>query len=113
MTLERALAKDAPILHADMTTGGKPLEHMTGPTNIAARMEIKRGDVDAGFAEADIVVEHEFRTPMVHQATSNRTPRSRAQVPTDESSCGRRRRRRFWCAMRAPAFSISTRPRSA
>jgi CO/xanthine dehydrogenase Mo-binding subunit len=67
MTLERALAKDAPILHADMTTGGKPLEHMTGRTNIAARMEIKRGDVDAGFAEADIVVEHEFRTPMVHQ----------------------------------------------
>src|SRR5215471_13837771 len=29
MTLERALAKDAPILHPDMTTGGKPLEHMT------------------------------------------------------------------------------------
>src|SRR5262245_2208455 len=51
MTLERALAKDAPILHADMTTGGKPLEHMTGPTNVAARMEIKRGDVEAGFAE--------------------------------------------------------------
>src|SRR5262249_42141179 len=47
MTLERALAKDAPILHPDMTTGGKPLEHMTGPTNIAARMEIKRGDADA------------------------------------------------------------------
>jgi CO/xanthine dehydrogenase Mo-binding subunit len=67
MTLERALAKDAPILHADMTTGGKPLEHMTGPTNVAARMEIKRGDVEAGFAEADLVVEHEFRTPMVHQ----------------------------------------------
>src|SRR5262249_48350344 len=35
MSLERALAKDAPILHRDMTTGGKPLEHMTGPTNIA------------------------------------------------------------------------------
>jgi CO/xanthine dehydrogenase Mo-binding subunit len=67
LTLERALAKDAPILHADMTTGGKPLEHMTGPTNLAARMELKRGDVDAGFAEADVVVEHEFRTPMVHQ----------------------------------------------
>jgi CO/xanthine dehydrogenase Mo-binding subunit len=67
MTLERALAKDAPILHPELTTGGKPLEHMTGPTNIAARMEIKRGDVEAGFAEADLVVEHEFRTPMVHQ----------------------------------------------
>src|SRR5262245_16946836 len=64
MTLERALAKDAPILHPTMTTGGKPLEHMTGPTNIAARMELKRGDIDAGFASADVVVEHEFRTPM-------------------------------------------------
>ena len=30
-------------------------------------MELKRGDVDKGFAEADVIVEHEFRTPMVHQ----------------------------------------------
>jgi len=67
MTLERALAADAPILHPEMTTGGKPIPGATGPTNIAARMEIKRGDVDAGFAEADVIVEHEFRTPMVHQ----------------------------------------------
>jgi len=67
MTLERALAKDAPILHPDMTTGGKPAAAETGPTNVAARIELKRGDVDAGFAEADVVVEHEFRTPMVHQ----------------------------------------------
>ena len=67
MTLERALAPDAPILHPEMTTGGKPIPGATGPTNIAARMEIKRGDVEAGFAEADVIVEHEFRTPMVHQ----------------------------------------------
>ena len=67
MSLERALATDAPILHADMVTSGKPVVEQTGPTNIAARMELARGDVDAGFAEADVVVEHEFRTPMVHQ----------------------------------------------
>src|SRR5262245_11037882 len=67
MTLERALAKGAPILHPEMTTGGKPVAAATGPTNVAARMELKRGDVDRGFAEADVVVEHEFRTPMVHQ----------------------------------------------
>jgi CO/xanthine dehydrogenase Mo-binding subunit len=66
MTLERALAPDAPILHPEMTTGGKPAA-ASGPTNIAARMELKRGDVEAGFAEADVIVEHEFRTPMVHQ----------------------------------------------
>ena len=37
------------------------------PTNIAMRMELRRGDIDKGFAEADIIVEHEFQTPMVHQ----------------------------------------------
>ena len=30
-------------------------------------MELRRGDPDRGFAEADIVVEREFQTPMVHQ----------------------------------------------
>ena len=30
-------------------------------------MELRRGDSIAGFAEADIVVEREFQTPMVHQ----------------------------------------------
>src|SRR5262249_37615690 len=32
-----------------------------------ARMELKRGDLEKGFAEADVVVEREFRTAMVHQ----------------------------------------------
>jgi CO/xanthine dehydrogenase Mo-binding subunit len=67
MTLERALASDAPILHHELTTQGKPAAHATGPTNIAGRVELKRGDVDHGFAEADVIVEREFRTPMVHQ----------------------------------------------
>ena len=67
MSLERALAPDAPVLHEKMTTTGKPVAPASGPTNIAARMELRRGDVEAGFAEADVIVEHEFRTPMVHQ----------------------------------------------
>ena len=49
------------------STQGKPAAHATGPTNIAGRMELRRGDVDQGFAEADVIVEREFRTPMVHQ----------------------------------------------
>jgi CO/xanthine dehydrogenase Mo-binding subunit len=67
MNLERALAANAPILHPEMAATGKPVVEATGPTNIAARMELRRGDVDAGFAEADVIVEHEFRTAMVHQ----------------------------------------------
>ena len=67
MSLERALAPDAPILHDDLVTTGQPAADATGPTNIAARMELRRGDVDKGFAEADVIVEHEFQTPMVHQ----------------------------------------------
>ena len=30
-------------------------------------MELKRGDIAKGFAEADVVVEREFRTATVHQ----------------------------------------------
>ncbi len=67
MGLDRALAPDAPILHQHLVTRGKPAPGHTGPTNVAARMELARGDVDAGFRSADLVVEREFRTPMVHQ----------------------------------------------
>ena len=66
LTLERALAPDAPILHDDLrATGDEPLPK--GPTNVASRREMGRGDVTRGFAEADVVVEREFHTPMVHQ----------------------------------------------
>ena len=66
LTLEAALAKDAPILHEDLRASGhEPLP--IGPTNVASRRESGRGDLAAGFAAADVVVEREFRTPMVHQ----------------------------------------------
>src|SRR2546430_1540678 len=58
--IDRAIAPDAPILHPTLKTKGAP-EGATGPTNVASRLELKRGDVDAGFAEADVIVEREFR----------------------------------------------------
>jgi CO/xanthine dehydrogenase Mo-binding subunit len=67
LSLERALAPDAPILHDDLKTLGKPSPDTRTPTNVAGRTELVRGDVRQGFAEADVIVEHEFRTPMVHQ----------------------------------------------
>jgi CO/xanthine dehydrogenase Mo-binding subunit len=67
LSLDDALKPGATILHEDLVTRGRPAEGASGPTNIAARMELRRGDVTLGFAEADVVVEREFRTQMVHQ----------------------------------------------
>ncbi len=61
-----AMKPDAPVLHADQFTRGvepKPKK----PSNIAARMESKLGDIEKGFAEADVIVEQEYNTKPVHQ----------------------------------------------
>ncbi len=39
-----------------------------GEDNIVARHKIRKGDVDKGFAEADVVVENTYRTQMQEQA---------------------------------------------
>jgi CO/xanthine dehydrogenase Mo-binding subunit len=66
MDVAKAMEADAPLLHEDMYTIGvepKPAK----PSNIAKRVEFGLGDVAAGFAKADIVVEREFDTKPVHQ----------------------------------------------
>jgi CO/xanthine dehydrogenase Mo-binding subunit len=40
----------------------------TAPTNISSRLHFQRGDVAAGFAESDIVIERTYRMPHVHQS---------------------------------------------
>jgi CO/xanthine dehydrogenase Mo-binding subunit len=65
--VDDAMNPDAPLLFEDMITRGiEPAP--TKPSNVAKRVEFKIGDLDAGFAEADIIVEKEFRTAAVHQA---------------------------------------------
>ena len=64
--VEEAMASDAPVLHEDMFTAGvDPAPE--APSNIASRCVYERGDVEKGFAEADVVVEREFTTRPVHQ----------------------------------------------
>src|SRR5690606_7443817 len=58
--VEEAMKPDAPILHDFVRFEGKP-------SNIAGTIEHKLGDIDAGFAEADVVIERSFRTAPVHQ----------------------------------------------
>ena len=66
MDVEEAMAPDAPLLHEDMITAGVEPAPET-PSNVAKVVEFGHGDVEAGFAEADMVVEREFRTRPVHQ----------------------------------------------
>jgi CO/xanthine dehydrogenase Mo-binding subunit len=61
-----AMKPDAPLLHDDLFTAGvepRPAK----PSNVAKRVEIGQGDIEAGFAKADLVIEREFNTAPVHQ----------------------------------------------
>jgi CO/xanthine dehydrogenase Mo-binding subunit len=61
-----ALKEDAPLLHDDLFTEefGETLDK---PSNLAQHFRHEKGDIDKGFAEADVIVEREFNTSTVHQ----------------------------------------------
>ncbi|HZP26881.1 MAG TPA: xanthine dehydrogenase family protein molybdopterin-binding subunit [Dehalococcoidia bacterium] len=61
-----ALREDAPVIHEKLIPGSFIMKTEKVAPN-AGRLQLKIGDVDAGFAEADFVVEREFTTAMVHQ----------------------------------------------
>lgn len=52
-----AMKPGAPILHPDR-----------GDTNICVHYKIRKGDIEAGFAQADVIVEEEYRTPAQEHA---------------------------------------------
>ena len=54
ITVDEALANDAPRLH------------QFAEKNICARHELIKGDVEKGFAEADVIVEDDFEFPMIY-----------------------------------------------
>jgi len=61
-----AMRADAPLLHENQfTTGVEPAPDK--PSNIAKQVEHVHGDVDAGFAAADTVIERTFDTKPIHQ----------------------------------------------
>ena len=64
LSIDAALAKDAPILHPQLRTNGVK---DSGPTNVASRVQFGKGDVAKGFSEAEYVIERTYRTQTVHQ----------------------------------------------
>ena len=61
-----AMEEDAPVLHAHLRTRSLAGIGET-PTNVASVFVHEKGDPERGFAEADVVIEREFRTTLVHQ----------------------------------------------
>ena len=64
-----AMKPGAPVLHDDAPSyEGAPAEIMVGAgTNVLNKLTWGKGDVEKGFAEADLVLEHTFRIPIHHQ----------------------------------------------
>ncbi len=61
-----AMKDDAPIMLPEVRTGGAA-EKTDKETNTASQLRFARGDLDAGFAAAEVIIEREFDTAMVHQ----------------------------------------------
>jgi len=89
---DKAMADGAPLLHEKMTTtilGQKEAK----PSNICNHTRFECGDLEAGFAEADLVFDREFRTRTVHQGyvephTATALARSDGQVTVWSSTQG-------------------------
>ena len=54
---EAAMQPDAPRVHEEI-----------GDSNICVHYKIRKGDIEAGFAQADVIVEGEYRTPVQEHA---------------------------------------------
>lgn len=64
-TPDQAMEPGIEPIHTSVVLGDKeiPIEH-----NVAVRREIQVGDIEAGFAGADLVVEREFKTSRIYHA---------------------------------------------
>ena len=82
----------APILHERLLTMTSPLFRPGAwgdsdkETNVANRFDFRTGDVEAGFAEADEIVEREFHTKPVLRAHQPHEPGGTAQTEQSASA---------------------------
>ncbi|MDP6452228.1 MAG: xanthine dehydrogenase family protein molybdopterin-binding subunit, partial [SAR202 cluster bacterium] len=72
LDVQEAMKGDAPILHKGLTTMFRTENLVRGDDtgvegNIAGHVQAVQGDVEEGFKQADLIVERELTTTMVHQ----------------------------------------------
>lgn len=66
MNVREAMAEGAPVIHENFLPGAFIMPAESHLPN-ASRLQFGCGDLEQGFAEADIIVEREFNTETVHQ----------------------------------------------
>ena len=66
LSAAEALAPQAPIIHPDFNSyyGVVPIDL---PSNAYGHITLAAGDTTVGFAEADVIVERTYETPLIHQ----------------------------------------------
>jgi len=87
-----AMKIDAPILHPHVRTKG--IKGADKPSNVIERLDLSMGDVDKGFAEAAVIVEHEYDTKPMHQGYIE--PQSCVASCTEDGQV------ELWCCTQAP-----------
>jgi len=64
--VDEAIKPGAPIIHDWVFTRGLD-PAPTEPSNICARTQFGHGDIEAGFAKADVIIEKTYKTEQSHQ----------------------------------------------
>lgn len=72
LNVRDAMHPDSPVVHDRLTTRRLVQRFARGDdtgvtSNVASHLRYQHGDVEAGFARADVIVEREFTTSSVHQ----------------------------------------------
>ena len=75
LNADEAMAPGAPLVHERLVTLANPAQRSGGwaesdggdGSNVANHFQFSLGDIEAGFAEADEIVEREYHTKSVHQ----------------------------------------------
>jgi CO/xanthine dehydrogenase Mo-binding subunit len=88
----QAMAPTAPILHEHVRTKG--IKGADQPSNVIERLDLAMGDAEAGFKEADVIIEHEYDTKPMHQGYIE--PQGCVATCTEDGQI------ELWCCTQAP-----------
>ena len=67
LDVQDAMLDSAPLLHEDLHTSDIGGAKSDKASNVASHIQFTKGEIAVGFEEADVVIEREFETTMVHQ----------------------------------------------
>lgn len=65
VTIDEAMADGAPLVWGEALPDG--FESFARSKNVEVRNPMQRGDIEKGFADSEVIIEHVFETAMVHQ----------------------------------------------